>query len=52
MICFDRYDAINPISISDSANLIAPFAQGEILRLKHIVYKPTSESAFQSVLYI
>lgn len=33
----DRYDAINPLSLSDSVNLIAPFAQGEILRPEHIV---------------
>ena len=35
---FDRYDAINPLSLTDSVNLIAPFAQGEILRPEHIVY--------------
>ena len=35
----DRYDAINPLSLSDSVKLIAPFAQGEILRPEHIVYK-------------
>ena len=34
---FDRYDAINPLSLTNSVNLIAPFAQGEFLRPEHIV---------------
>ena len=36
---FDRYDAINPLRLTDSVKLIAPFAEGEILRPEHIVYK-------------
>ena len=35
---FDRYDAINPLSLTDSVNLIAPFTEGEFLRPEHIVY--------------
>ena len=35
---FDRYDAINPLRLTDSVKLIAPFAEGEILRPEHIVY--------------
>ena len=35
---FDRYDAINPLSLTDSVNLIVPFTEGEFLRPEHIVF--------------
>ena len=39
MKSLDRYDAINPLSLTESVNLIAPFTEGEFLRPEHIVIR-------------